>query len=293
MIFNTNKLIGLLVIATALTACSSDDETGVQQSANNANANDVSVKTEYGRMEFPRLKGNGNRVLIHYSDDGQLNYAVEWNEAKKSQRWSCYQLYKKNMEENTIRYTSKTNQYPRDPLLPTSLWFASDPFWGSGYDHGHICPSADRLYSANANYQTFFVTNMQPQLNDFNAGVWANMEKAVRNIAGRNNYKFCDTLYICKGGTIDRPTDYTTIRQNLLVPKYFFMAIMRVKDGQYNAMGFWISHEKNKDTKLAKYAVTIKELEEKTGIDFFCNLPDNREQIIESAAVNANFWGLK
>ncbi|RKW60322.1 MAG: DNA/RNA non-specific endonuclease, partial [Prevotella sp.] len=107
------------------------------------------------------------------------------------------------------------------------------------------------------------------------------------------NYKFCDTLYICKGGTIDRPTDYTTIRQNLLVPKYFFMAIMRVKDGQYNAMGFWISHEKNKDTKLAKYAVTIKELEEKTGIDFFCNLPDNREQIIESAAVNANFWGLK
>lgn len=293
MIFKTNKLIGLLVIATALTACSSDDETGVKQSANNANANDISVKTEYGRMEFPRLKGNGNRVLIHYSDDGQLNYAVEWNEAKKSQRWSCYQLYKKNAGGNATRYDAYNNGYPQDPLLPTSLRFAFDPFKGSNYDHGHICPSADRRYSANANYQTFFLTNMQPQYHEFNAGVWLNMENAVRDIARRNNYKFCDTLYICKGGTIDRPTDYTTIRQNLLVPKYFFMAIMRVKDGQYNAMGFWINHEKNKDTKLAKYAVTIKELEEKTGIDFFCNLPDNREQIIESAAVNANFWGLK
>ena len=293
MIFKTNKLIGLLVIATALTACSSDDETGVKQSANNANANDVSVKTEYGRMEFPRLKGNGNRVLIHYSDDGQLNYAVEWNEAKKSQRWSCYQLYKKNAGGNATRYDAYNNGYPQDPLLPTFLRFAFDPFNGSNYDHGHICPSADRRYSANANYQTFFLTNMQPQYHEFNAGVWLNMENAVRDIARRNNYKFCDTLYICKGGTIDRPEDYTTIRQNLLVPKYFFMAIMRVKDGQYNAMGFWINHEKNKDTKLAKYAVTIKELEEKTGIDFFCNLPDNREQIIESAAVNANFWGLK
>lgn len=293
MIFKTNKLIGLLVIATALTACSSDDETGVKQSVNNANANDISVKTEYGRMEFPRLKGNGNRVLIHYSDDGQLNYAVEWNEAKKSQRWSCYQLYKKNAGGNATRYDAYNNGYPQDPLLPTSLRFAFDPFKGSNYDHGHICPSADRRYSANANYQTFFLTNMQPQYHEFNAGVWLNMENAVRDIARRNNYKFCDTLYICKGGTIDRPTDYTTIRQNLLVPKYFFMAIMRVKDGQYNAMGFWINHEKNKDTKLAKYAVTIKELEEKTGIDFFCNLPDNREQIIESAAVNANFWGLK
>ena len=64
MIFNTNKLIGLLVITATLTACSNDDETGVKQSANNANANDISVKIEYGRMEFPRLKGNGNRVLI-------------------------------------------------------------------------------------------------------------------------------------------------------------------------------------------------------------------------------------
>ena len=71
------------------------------------------------------------------------------------------------------------------------------------------------------------------------------------------------------------------------------MAILRVKNGVYNAVGFWVKHENNKDNKLAKYAVSIKELEEKTGIDFFCNLPDNIERPVEAVPVNNNLWDLK
>ena len=79
----------------------------------------------------------------------------------------------------------------------------------------------------------------------------------------------------------------------MVVPSYFFMAILRVKNGVYNAVGFWVKHENNKDNKLAKYAVSIKELEEKTGIDFFCNLPDNIERTVEAVPVNNNLWDLK
>ena len=134
---------------------------------------------------------------------------------------------------------------------------------------------------------------MQPQVHGFNAGVWQNMETKVRDIASRYNYTFCDTLYICKGGTIDKPEHVLeTTGKGLLVPKYFFMAVLRVKNGVYNAMGFWIEHKASNDKKLAKYAVSIKELEAKTGIDFFCNLPDNIEYAVENAAVNNTFWGL-
>ena len=82
------------------------------------------------------------------------------------------------------------------------------------------------------------------------------------------------------------------IGKGLIVPKYFFMALLRVKNGVYNAMGFWIEHKASDDKRLAKYAVSIKELEEKTDIDFFCNLPDNIESTVENAAVNNTFWGL-
>ena len=101
------------------------------------------------------------------------------------------------------------------------------------------------------------------------------------------------TLYICKGGTIDKSEQVlATIGKGLIVPKFFFMALLRVKNGVYNAMGFWIEHKPSNDKRLAKYAVSIKELERKTGIDFFCNLPDDIENVVEEAAVNNTLWGL-
>lgn len=286
----------LLVLILSLTACGSNDDNDPHRkpAGPNANANDTSLKKEYGRLEFPKLRGGaGNRVVIHSTNDDGVNYSVEWNDAKKSQRWSCYQMYKSNLVQKVSRYKSKTNQYPKDPQIPAEYAFDADPYWSSGYDHGHICPSEDRRSSFDANYQTFYMSNMQPQLNGFNAGVWLHMENAVREWAKKNNYKFCDTLYVCKGGTIDHPTNYTKTGKGLLVPKYFFMAVLRVKNGQYNAIGFWVEHNANNDSHLAKYAVSIKELEEKTGIDFFCNLPDAREKVIESTPVNYTLWDLK
>ena len=295
------KKMMMFAVALVLVACEGEDLSNVRKPSGNnnatagpnANANDARAQKEYARLEFPKLKTGANRVLLHATKDGVLNFAVEWNDAKKAQRWTCYQMFKSNMEKHTERYYSKTNQYPRDPLLPKELWFATDPFWGSGYEHGHICPSADRLNSSEANYQTFYVTNMQPQLPDFNQKVWQNMETKVREIASRNGYTFCDTLYVCKGGTIDRPEHVLkTTGKGLLVPKYFFMALLRVKNGVYNAMGFWIEHKGSNDKHLAKYALSIKELEQRTGIDFFCNLPDGIENDVENAAVNNNLWGL-
>ena len=90
-----------------------------------------------------------------------------------------------------------------------------------------------------------------------------------------------DTLFICRGGTIDKQDQYTYIKNKFIVPTYFFSAaLMKYKvrgqgDWQYKAIGFWFKHENNNGTSLKPYIISIKELEEKTGIDFFCNLPDN------------------
>jgi endonuclease G len=239
--------------------------------------------------------GASNTIIVHKLENGEVNYCTEWDSYRHSQRWSCYQLYRSNLQknENVTRYYSDSNQYPFDPDLNRDLYLTRDYFWGSGYDHGHICPSADRLNTSTANYQTFYLTNMQPQINAFNAKVWANMETQVRNIAMKNGYGFCDTLYVCKGGTIDDESNIIKrVSGVLIVPKYFFMALLAVKDGQYHAMAFWIEHKANSDKQLAKYAISVNELERRTGIDFFCNLPDSREETIEGQSISNAYWGL-
>lgn len=266
------------------------------------NSNNSQVTALVQRLEFPQVK-SGERIIVNkttgdsqYNPTG-INYCVHWDDNLKCQRYSCYQMCESMKTANTQRYYSKEDQYPYDTRIPESCQFAYDPFWGSGYDHGHICPSADRLYSFDANYQTFYLSNMMPQVNGFNAKVWANMEQKVRDWAKKSN---CDTLYVCKGGTIAPTADcmdavMLTRAGGWIIPKYFFMAMLKKKGDTYGALGFFIEHKSLDTNVLTPYVVNIDELEKKTGLDFFCNLPDDVENRIEALPVEniIRAWGVK
>ena len=103
--------------------------------------------------------------------------------------------------------------------------------------------SADRLYSRQANDQTFYMSNMSPQIGNFNSGFWADFEGQMQS-RGRDKY-FSDTLYICKGGTIDRSDHIIKYVANgrMAVPKYYFMAALAVKNGTYKGIAFWMEHK--------------------------------------------------
>ena len=324
MMKTIQKLFLLLTTVFSLSACSSggDDSpnnnppdsgnTDKPTVVTNVNKNTTGPVEAQTQLEFPRLKKG--LVLVHYAELNKnthqtgVNYCVEWDSDLKpegwtpegtlrSQRWSCYQMHPGNSSSKTDRKPynegGEFSEYPNDPDLSSKYHFTSDPYRFSGYDHGHIIASADRAYSFNkrANTQTFYMTNMQPQINGFNAKVWANMEAQVRRW---NNNSFRDTLYVVKGGTIDRWDQIiTTIgsgQNKIPVPKYFFMALLCKKKtnntnsttGGYRALGFWIQHKSNVSSDLSPYVVNIDELERLTGIDFFCNLPDQYEQIVES-----------
>jgi endonuclease G len=290
----------LLFIASlmAFSACSKDDDDSVKQTVVNANCNDASTEPTLSRLEFPKVKGGSSVVLIHSTNDSYgVNYSVEWDKDKKAQRWSCYQMNSITNAKNASRYRSNDNQYPFDPLLPKSDYLSQDCFWGSGFDHGHICPSADRLYSANANYQTFFLTNMQPQYGNFNGGEyspWYRLEIQLRSWA---NATTTENMYVVKGGTIEDDQIFPTkIKGEMRIPKYFFVALLLKNAQGYKAVGFWMEHlsQYAKAEPLATYAVNIRELEQKTGIDFFCNLPDDIEEHVETLPVEnvKRAWGL-
>lgn len=320
----TKNILLMGALAMMMAACGNDDDITTpvtpiheqEQDANNTNHNQTLTTPEAWRLEFPKLKGTGSVVIVHKAvlndpnskDKGSyetgINYSVEWDTNIHAQRWSCYQMYANISNGNVSRYSvspkgslTSDSQYPNDIFLLSNYQFTVDPYWNSGYDHGHICPSADRLGAYEANYQTFFLTNMHPQRNAFNAGLWEKMEGQVRTW---NRGTFRDTLYVCKGGTIDNESNIINYIgkgiNKIPVPKYFFMAILCKNSEGYKALGFWVEH-KNEDhsmDKLGDYVVNIDELEQKTGIDFFCNLPDNIENQIEALAVDnvKRAWGM-
>ena len=299
-----NIKIYMLLAATMLmvAACGSDDDDlggssgSDNQKALNVNKNYDGKQPEVARLEFPRLKGGNSVVIVHKTDDAfGLNFCTEWDYGKMSQRWSCYQMYK-GYGGNAGRYEGNP-QYPFDEDLQTienktgiKMYWDEDLFRGSGYDHGHICPSADRLYSKLANKQTFYLTNMQPQYPKFNQKLWADMEDRMRKWIDRG--ASTDTMYVCKGGTIDSEENIIErIKGELIVPKYFYMAILYKNAEGYKAIAFWALNE-NVDRKgddLKKYIISIDRLEELTDIDFFCNLPDDIENKVEAQAYTASW----
>ena len=300
----TKKFFLLTIIVLSLAGqycCSGSDDGSTGGEAANVNANDATLEPALARLEFPRVKGGSSVVLVHSTQDAYgVNYSVEWDCDKKSQRWSCYMMAGTNLASTVTRYTSKTDQYPFDPLLPRDKYLSKDCFGQTGFDHGHICPSADRLYSAEANRQTFFLTNMQPQYKAFNGSLqgseayknewspWYQLEGQIRTWA---NARSTEALYVVKGGTIEDSQVMLNsqgavhlLQGEMRVPKYFFVALLLKNEQGYKAIGFWMEHKGSypKKQSLADYVVNIRTLEQMTGIDFFCNLPDDIEESRET-----------
>ena len=134
---------------------------------------------------------------------------------------------------------------------------------------------------------------MSPQRHEHNEGIWSQLEGVVQGWArsmGKN-----EKLYIAKGGTI-RDDQIESHRSNnkLVIPKYYWMAIVRQNGTEWHAIAFLT--ETVRPAKLAggvaPMALSVDELEAFTGLDFFYHLPDDIENRIEAEKPTANklYW---
>ena len=303
------KAISMAIIAAvALSACGNDSEDNKGNKAEtNANKNIATANTpaEITHLEFPKVKGGSSEVIVHSTTQYGMTYALEWDHTKRAQRWTCFEITAANRVKNWSRYKWNSTSWGGDPFQldpkvpkneqpPVRGEFSGSYYPDGGksyYQRGHICASEDRVYSKDANEQTFYMTNMMPQVGNFNGKIWAKLEERVRTLALNT-----DTLFVCKGGTIDNSEQilgYT--RSRFIVPRYFFMALLAKNKLGYKAIGFWVEHltEDHSNDKLGIYAVNIADLEKKTGIDFFCNLPDDIEKQVETLDIDnvKRAWG--
>ena len=247
-------------------------------------------------LEMPRLSTDSINNLFLQKSTTQygVTYSIEWDCAKLAQRWTAYQFHAGIPDNNVGRSTSNFHD---DPELPVAYRTHDEDYNGSGFSRGHMCMSDDRQASEEQNYQTFYCSNIHPQYQNHNGVLWLKLENTVK--AWGENRAFCDTLYVVKAGTIDKSADilgYTNSTKtdaHLIIPKYFYMCVLAVKGGQYKAIGFWTEHTNQsiKNANPAHYAKSIDEIEQLTGIDFFCNLPDETEEQVERSYTLSS-WGL-
>lgn len=260
-------------------------------------------------LEMPRVNTT-NFLAAHYVDyDNQhiMNLAIEWNAAMRHSSWVAFSFDSTTSQDNVKR----GDAWGWDPLIPVELGkVIEDDHKSDGYDKGHLCASEDRVYCKEANDQTFLYSNISPQIGSFNQKYWAKLEALIQKWGRSTQNGVYDKVYVAKGGTINKLLKDWTGKQKandglyptadadgksspkskngLVVPAYYYMAILAEKDGKFQAIGFLVPHSEDLPAKpttadLQAYTCSIAHLEEQTGIDFFCNLKDNVEREVESA----------
>ena len=245
-------------------------------------------------LEIPALKGGSmNQFITHATKRNGKDYptySLEYSYKYKHSYWIAYRF-----DNTTGGNVGRNEAYKPDPELPSQYAAKHNDYTNSGYTRGHLCASSDRQYSKEANQQTFYMSNISPQSgNGFNqsGSAWNTGEDKVQ-AWGYNISRSTDTLYVVKGGTIGEGMIKGYIKNEIAIPKYFFMAVLFRSGDNYKAIGFYMPHENLKDDPdkkdPKKYLMSIDALEQETGIDFFHNLPDNIENTVE-ATYNVNDW---
>lgn len=272
-----------------------EDPTPGDETNLNKNVNLTGMRRYAWRLEYPRTRDDNNNIIsVHELPEPQgVTLSLEWDCQKRAQRWTCYQFHN-GFKSNVTR---STRGWHDDPNIPMEYRTHTRDYDSHGgiYDRGHMCNSQDRLHSNEQNEQTFYISNAHPQFKTHNRGLWKTLETRVNKWGMDESFR--DTLYVVKAGTIednqilDPMVSSKSNTQPVLVPKYMYMAILCRKGENFKAIGFWTEHNSDPigGRKPQSFAVSIKELERLTGIDFFCNLPDEIERRVEEN-LNLEDW---
>ena len=233
-------------------------------------------------LELPATyAGDGREFFTHMMNDGRdRNYSFDYSYADFDAVWVAYPL---NSGLIGSSIGGRTDAWGYDPLIPKQFQsYMIDEegkavSYGSGHTRGHQIPSADRYGTKANNAATFYATNMTPQDYNFNGGIWADLENNVRSLC-----RMADTLYVVTGSVLGNNSITDRGGHKVTVPDAYFKALLFYSTSSaaytftrwqgYSGIAVYMEHRSTLSGSSAKYALSIKELEEKTGLEFFVNL---------------------
>lgn len=238
-------------------------------------------KTFHYRSYYDNVNGKSN----------VRNYTICFDETKKAALWVAYPMHTMYVTGPADRDNSK---FVVEPTIPVQDQARNSYY---GYQRGHQIAAADRKCSQKMMDQTFYYTNMTPQFGNFNGKLWASLEGAVRA------ERCADTLYVVTGAYFDgerhSSIDVTTKDRSgtvCPVPTHYYKLLLRTNSGntkkaiseikdasELRAVAVFIQHHDsgNNNSLQSDWFMSVNELEQITGFDFFPMLDDAIEEQVE------------
>ena len=207
-------------------------------------------------------------------------YTLGYNYEKRQALWVSYILEKVNLEVPQVKRTDDFRTDPSvriDPVDPRE-------YIRSGFDRGHLAPAADMAYSGKVMSESFFMSNMSPQLPGCNRRSWLAVEQILRVWAKREG-----RLYVVTGAVFTPFKGKIPANFRIAVPGHFYKVVLDLTP-PYKMIGFIVPNENVKFHSAEDFAVSVDEVEKITGYDFFDLLDDELEDELE-AQNNFDQWG--
>jgi endonuclease G len=214
-------------------------------------------------------------------------YVVSYNSARKVPNWVSWEL-----NTSYLGTSDRQDDFRPDDTFPATIPQASlADYSGSGYDRGHMCPSADRTLTVAANQQTFYLTNMVPQSGHNNRGPWAQLEGDLRDIANTGK-----ELFIISGGTFSASSN--TIGSGVVVPDLTFKVVVvldAVNQGadavtaNTRVIGVMMPNEDaliSQSADWQSFRVSVDAIEAATGDDFLSDVDPAVQAVVEARVDN-------
>ncbi|WP_440993422.1 DNA/RNA non-specific endonuclease [Cysteiniphilum litorale] len=213
--------------------------------------------------DFLKYGNPGGKVNLYLCREG---YISAYNYETKQPSWVAYRLTAQSVSSKLKR----NDEFQPDPEVPAKYRAELSDYKRSGYDRGHLAPYAAMDFNKTSAKQSFYLSNMSPQKGGLNRQGWAKLESDVRFWA--QMYK---EVYVYTGPVFKNSKTHKTIGKNKIwVPEYFFKVVYAPK--QDKAIAFIMPNARVDKKDVAKYRVSIKDVEERTGLTFFNTLPETQ-----------------
>lgn len=258
--------------------------------SNSATLVTEAAKASESWLELPAVAESSTAAEYKIYSGDERNYTHYYDTSRYTSLWVAYPLESRHMGS-----FSRPDNWSYNPQISTSdqVDLCSHSY-NDSYSRGHLIPNASRNGISAMQLQTFYVTNSVPQIQDnFNGGIWQQLEAALQGLAQS------ETLYIVTGVAFQKKGESKTVRyttakddtKRVPVPNYFYKVALKVTTNasgvvtSASTIGFWFEHKTYSDS-YTNYAVSVDQIEEWTGFDYFPNLPDN----IEVSAEKNTTW---
>ena len=203
-----------------------------------------------------------DQVVIHTA------YSLCYSEKDEQARWVAYKLTSEMCTTNAVK---RVDKFIPDPLVKTGSSESND-FKNSGYDRGHLCPAGDMNWSDATMKESFYMSNMSPQLHAFNAGIWEKLETKVRKWAVAKG-----EVFVVDGPVLTGELKKIGVKNKVTVPDYFYKIVY----SSGSVLAFVIQNKDWDQKSFYDFCVPVDSIEKLTGIDFFPLMNDTLENELE------------